>query len=243
MRVRVRVCVVWGSGTVLAGNGQAAVAQALVSLTSNLHDLDLRRGLHLNHCRSRCELQQKLTHRDIELHHATLQKTLPASPQSAPSPSVLQPALTSCHHLNTTNFAMSPTHPPIIDPASNDVVDCGADRNTGMTPAAWAGLLGAPGLAGLTRVNSLSWTHRTDGLSWTGRNKMSNLDLSREQLGPKGVVEAVAGMLLKHDATLTKLDLRCRGLGACNPTHSHNDTYMAKGPSVSHMTRIYPNHI
>ena len=72
---------------------------------------------------------------------------------------------------------------------------------------------------------------------------MSNLDLSREQLGPKGVVEAVAGMLLKHDATLTKLDLRCRGLGACNPTHSHNDTYMAKGPSVSHMTRIYPNHI
>ena len=96
-----------------------------------------------------------------------------------------------------------------------------------MTPAAWAGLLGAPGLAGLTRVNNLSWTHRTDGLSWTGRNKVSTLDLSREQLGPKGVVEAVAGILLKHDsdATLTTLDLRCRGLDACNPTHTQPHTW------------------
>ena len=62
MCVRVRVCVVLGSGTVLARNGQAAVAQALVSLASNLHDLDLRRG-HLNHFRFRNELQQRLTHR------------------------------------------------------------------------------------------------------------------------------------------------------------------------------------
>ena len=106
------VCVVLGSGTVLARNGQAAVAQALVRLASNLHDLDLRRGLHLNHVCSRNELQQRLTHRGSELHHATLQKTLTASPYSAPFPSVLQPALTSFHHHSITNFTLSPTHSP-----------------------------------------------------------------------------------------------------------------------------------
>ena len=151
--------------------------------------------------------------RPCPLHHTPLSLLLFFNQPSPPS--------------NITNFTMSPTHPPIIDPASHDVVDCGADRGTAMTPAAWAGLLGAPGLAGLTRVNNLSWTHRTDGLSWIGRNKVSTLDLSREQLGPKGVVEAVAGILLKHDsdATLTTLDLRCRGLDACNPTHTQPHTW------------------
>ena len=181
--------------------------------------------------------------------HLETVRSVPAAPHSVPPPSALQAAPTSNHHrharpshyhLHTVSHS-SPIHPPPLLQLSSqrasfgmtpldtipDVVDCGADRGTGMTTAAWAGLLGAPALAGLTRVNGLSWTGRTDGLSWTGPNKMSELDLRRKQLGSKGVVEAVAGMLLKPelDAMLTKLDLRCRDLDAYAIPRIHPTTH------------------
>ena len=55
------MCVAWGSGTVLASNGLAAVAQALAGVASNLHDLDLRRSVHFNPFSLRHGLHYRLT--------------------------------------------------------------------------------------------------------------------------------------------------------------------------------------